>query len=316
MTDAVRLTRLPNGLTVVTERMPRVETVSFGAYVAAGTRHERRRRTASPTSSSTWPSRAPRSATPLAIAREIETVGGHLNAYTARENTAYYVQGAEGGYRAGRRHHRRHPDPLHLRSRGAGARAGRDPAGDRPGERHAGRHHLRPLPGAPPIPASRSAARCWAPRTVIKGDAADHADRLHAPPLRPRRRWWSPPPARSTHEQVLDLVQTPFRRPAAGGAAAAERLALRRRRVPRGATTWTRCISCSASPRSATATATVLPDAAAVHAAGRRHVVAAVPGDPREARAGLFDLLVQPALPWMAGCSASMPAPARARPRS
>ena len=40
MTDAVRLTRLPNGLTIVSEHMPRVETVSFGAYVAAGTRHE------------------------------------------------------------------------------------------------------------------------------------------------------------------------------------------------------------------------------------------------------------------------------------
>ena len=35
MSDAaVRVTRLPNGLTVVSETMPRVETVSFGAYVA------------------------------------------------------------------------------------------------------------------------------------------------------------------------------------------------------------------------------------------------------------------------------------------
>jgi len=37
--DAIRLTRLPSGLTVVTERMDRVETVSLGAYVAAGTRN-------------------------------------------------------------------------------------------------------------------------------------------------------------------------------------------------------------------------------------------------------------------------------------
>ena len=37
---AIRLTRLPSGLTVVTERMERVETVSLGAYVATGTRHE------------------------------------------------------------------------------------------------------------------------------------------------------------------------------------------------------------------------------------------------------------------------------------
>jgi predicted Zn-dependent peptidase len=40
LSDSVRLTRLPNGLTVVTEAMPRVETASIGAYVAAGTRNE------------------------------------------------------------------------------------------------------------------------------------------------------------------------------------------------------------------------------------------------------------------------------------
>ena len=40
MTEAVQVTRLPSGLTVVTEEMDRVETVSLGAYVAAGTRDE------------------------------------------------------------------------------------------------------------------------------------------------------------------------------------------------------------------------------------------------------------------------------------
>ena len=38
--DAIQVTTLPSGLTIVTETMPRVETVSFGAYVASGTRHE------------------------------------------------------------------------------------------------------------------------------------------------------------------------------------------------------------------------------------------------------------------------------------
>jgi predicted Zn-dependent peptidase len=40
MSDAVRLTRLPSGLTIASETMPRVETVSIGAYVHAGTRDE------------------------------------------------------------------------------------------------------------------------------------------------------------------------------------------------------------------------------------------------------------------------------------
>jgi len=36
VTEAIQLTRLRSGLTVVTERMERVETVSLGAYVATG----------------------------------------------------------------------------------------------------------------------------------------------------------------------------------------------------------------------------------------------------------------------------------------
>ena len=38
--EPIRVTKLPSGLTVVTETMDRMETVSFGAYVASGTRNE------------------------------------------------------------------------------------------------------------------------------------------------------------------------------------------------------------------------------------------------------------------------------------
>ncbi len=92
MTDAIRLTRLPSGLTVVSEKMPRVETVSLGAYVDAGTRHE----TATENGVShflehmAFKGTATRDA--AAIAREIENVGGHINAYTSRENTAFYCK--------------------------------------------------------------------------------------------------------------------------------------------------------------------------------------------------------------------------------
>lgn len=92
MTDAIRLTKLPSGLTVVSEKMPRVETVSLGAYVDAGTRHE----TAAENGVShflehmAFKGTAKRDA--AAIAREIEDVGGHINAYTSRENTAFYCK--------------------------------------------------------------------------------------------------------------------------------------------------------------------------------------------------------------------------------
>ena len=92
MTDAVRLTRLPNGLTVVSEHMPRVETVSFGAYVAAGTRHESAAENGVSHFLEHMAFKGTEKRDALAIAREIEDVGGHLNAYTSRENTAYYCK--------------------------------------------------------------------------------------------------------------------------------------------------------------------------------------------------------------------------------
>jgi predicted Zn-dependent peptidase len=92
MSEAIRLTRLPSGLTVVSEKMPRVETVSLGAYVDAGARHE----TAAENGVShflehmAFKGTAKRDA--AGIAREIENVGGHINAYTSRENTAFYCK--------------------------------------------------------------------------------------------------------------------------------------------------------------------------------------------------------------------------------
>ena len=87
-----RVTRLPSGLTVVSETMPRVETVSLGAWVGVGTRHERAEENgvAHFLEHMAFKGTARRSA--QAIAEEIEAVGGHLNAYTAREQTAYYAK--------------------------------------------------------------------------------------------------------------------------------------------------------------------------------------------------------------------------------
>jgi len=92
MNEAARVTRLPNGLTVVSETMPRVETVSLGAWVGVGTRHERAEENgvAHFLEHMAFKGTARRSA--QAIAEEIEAVGGHLNAYTAREQTAYYAK--------------------------------------------------------------------------------------------------------------------------------------------------------------------------------------------------------------------------------
>ncbi len=92
MSDATRVTRLANGLTVASEFMDRVETVSFGAYVSAGTRNElpEENGVSHFLEHMAFKGTARRSA--ARIAEEIENVGGHINAYTAREQTAYYVK--------------------------------------------------------------------------------------------------------------------------------------------------------------------------------------------------------------------------------
>jgi predicted Zn-dependent peptidase len=92
MTDAIRLTRLPSGLTVVSEKMPRVETVSLGAYVDAGARHELAAENGVSHFLEHMAFKGTATRDAAAIAREIENVGGHINAYTSRENTAFYCK--------------------------------------------------------------------------------------------------------------------------------------------------------------------------------------------------------------------------------
>jgi len=88
----VQVTRLKNGMRVLTDRMDSVETVSLGIWVDVGTRHEPAavNGIAHVLEHMAFKGTARRSA--LAIAAEIEDVGGQLNAYTAREHTAYFAK--------------------------------------------------------------------------------------------------------------------------------------------------------------------------------------------------------------------------------
>ncbi|BBK34530.1 putative Zn-dependent peptidase [Stella humosa] len=88
----VKVTTLPGGLRVATDRMDGVATVSLGVYIDAGARHEPApiNGVAHFLEHMAFKGTERRSA--RAIAEEIEAVGGHLNAYTAREQTAYYAK--------------------------------------------------------------------------------------------------------------------------------------------------------------------------------------------------------------------------------
>src|ERR1700741_4801859 len=89
---STHLSTLANGLRVATDRIDPVDTVSLGIWVDVGTRHEQAdiNGVAHFLEHMAFKGTARRSA--LTIAEEIEAVGGHLNAYTSRESTAYYAK--------------------------------------------------------------------------------------------------------------------------------------------------------------------------------------------------------------------------------
>ncbi len=92
MTEQVCITTLASGLTVLTERMERVETISLGAYVGAGTRHETAAENGVAHFLEHMAFKGTEKRSAMDIAEAIENVGGHINAYTSREQTAYYVK--------------------------------------------------------------------------------------------------------------------------------------------------------------------------------------------------------------------------------
>ena len=91
-TTAPQLTTLANGLRILTDPMGSVDSVSLGMWIGAGARHENPETggVAHLLEHMAFKGTSRRDA--LAIAEEIEDVGGHLNAYTAREQTAYYAK--------------------------------------------------------------------------------------------------------------------------------------------------------------------------------------------------------------------------------
>jgi predicted Zn-dependent peptidase len=88
----VQMTTLPNGLRVLTDRMDTVESASIGVWVGVGARHETTAVNGVSHLLEHMAFKGTRRRSARAIAEEIENVGGHLNAWTSRENTAYFAR--------------------------------------------------------------------------------------------------------------------------------------------------------------------------------------------------------------------------------
>ena len=89
---SVRVSRLANGLRVATDAIPTVDTVSLGVWVDVGTRHEPAAINGAAHFLEHMAFKGTERRSARDIAEEIEAVGGHLNAYTSRESTAYYAK--------------------------------------------------------------------------------------------------------------------------------------------------------------------------------------------------------------------------------
>ncbi|HEY0439056.1 MAG TPA: pitrilysin family protein, partial [Xanthobacteraceae bacterium] len=88
----VEVTRLPSGLTVVTDAMPNLETASLGVWVGAGSRDEHADENGISHLLEHMAFKGTTRRTARQIAEEIEAVGGDINAATSAETTAYYAR--------------------------------------------------------------------------------------------------------------------------------------------------------------------------------------------------------------------------------
>ena len=91
-----QVTTLDNGLRIATDAMPQVESVSCGIWIDAGARHEPAEvnGVSHLLEHMMFKGTARRSAQD--IADEIEAVGGHINAWTSREATAFFCKTLKG----------------------------------------------------------------------------------------------------------------------------------------------------------------------------------------------------------------------------
>jgi len=88
----LRTTTLDNGLRIVTDSMPYLETATIGMWVGVGARAESPEVNGISHMLEHMAFKGTDRRSALRIAEEIESAGGHLNAYTSREQTAYYAR--------------------------------------------------------------------------------------------------------------------------------------------------------------------------------------------------------------------------------
>lgn len=83
---------LKNGMCLVLEEMPAVKSVSVGIFVKSGSMYEKKEENGISHFIEHMLFKGTKNRTAKRIAEEMDSVGGHINAYTAKECTCYYTK--------------------------------------------------------------------------------------------------------------------------------------------------------------------------------------------------------------------------------
>ncbi len=89
--SGIKITNLKNGLRVITDSVDSVHSVALGIWIGVGTRNEDLAHNGVAHMVEHMLFKGTKKRSPLSIAEEVENVGGHMNAYTSKEMTSYYI---------------------------------------------------------------------------------------------------------------------------------------------------------------------------------------------------------------------------------
>ena len=90
--NAIALTQLSNGIPLLSERMPHVRSVAFGVWIDSGSRHETPADSGISHFLEHMLFKGTHSRSAEQIAREVDSIGGHLDAFTGKELVGYTIK--------------------------------------------------------------------------------------------------------------------------------------------------------------------------------------------------------------------------------
>jgi predicted Zn-dependent peptidase len=89
---SIRKTTLPNGLIILTERMEHIRSVAMGVWIRAGSRHEMAEVNGISHFVEHMVFKGTKSRSAQKIAREVDAIGGNLDAFTGKETVCFNVK--------------------------------------------------------------------------------------------------------------------------------------------------------------------------------------------------------------------------------